>query len=208
MPISVSTDLLVTARDPISIARSLAIVASNDASCSSLARITKSCLFSQRRYLSDRPLPLMTPSLRLTLLTGSVLHFTPIWPLCIRNIGRDGIAAVSSRRAIPGAPQGGVHRYHALGRRCRRRRSPAGFAPSQQMLGSGMELQVVPATMIRPRQPGRRIGTAFGALMVPALIKVIRDSCRPVRYERVLAGHPYRIVHHHYGYFDRIQNCK
>ena len=66
-------------------------------------------------------------------------------------------------------------------------------------LGSGMELQVIAATVIGGANLAGGVGTAFGALVGSALIEVSATAPWPSRHQRILAGRLRRGFHHYGG---------
>ena len=159
----------------LSIARSLAMVASNNTVVFQFGPDhDKLLVLGGGAWLFGIANPVIY-MLVLALLTGFVLRWTRFGRY-VFAIGGNEHAAIADRRA--GAAHQGrrLHDLRALGRHRRHHRRPAGSAPSPPISASGMELQVIAAAVIGGANLAGGIGTAFGALIGAALIEVIRNS--------------------------------
>jgi ribose transport system permease protein len=146
----------------LSIARSLAMVASNNTVVYQFGPDHDKLLFLGGGALLFGIANPVIYMLALTLLTGFVLHFTRFGRY-VFAIGGNEHAAI-----VTGVPvrrtKVAVYMISALS---------AGIAG---VIGSGMELQVIAAAVIGGANLAGGIGTAFGALIGSALIEVIRNS--------------------------------
>jgi ribose transport system permease protein len=146
----------------LSIARSLAMVASNN-----------TVVYGGGALLFGIANPVIY-MLALTLLTGFVLHFTRFGRY-VFAIGGNEHAAI-----VTGVPvrrtKVAVYMISALSAGIAGVIETGWLGAVTTNLGSGMELQVIAAAVIGGANLAGGIGTAFGALIGSALIEVIRNS--------------------------------
>jgi ribose transport system permease protein len=158
----------------LSIARSLAMVASNNTVVFQFGPDHDKLLFLGGGALLFGIANPVIYMLALTLLTGFLLHFTRFGRY-VFAIGGNEHAAI-----VTGVPvrrtKVAVYMISALSAGIAGVIETGWLGAVTTNLGSGMELQVIAAAVIGGANLAGGIGTAFGALIGSALIEVIRNS--------------------------------